>query len=351
MSLARFNTKLLILAIACFTLAIFLTVGFFLTRYYISPPSSDSTQSTFTIQKGEALTNVAMDLEKQGFIRSALAFRVIVQISGYQNQIQAGTFHLAKNLSLKEVAYSLTRGTTDRHITILEGWRIEEIAEYLDAQKIIKKQTFLDAAADYDASKYSFIPSYPSSDLDQPYRRLEGYLFPDTYELPVDVTASQIITKMLDNFAVRLPQDQRSPSTKLTFAQTIILASIVEREAKTDADRATVAGILLKRFLTPGWRLEADDTIQFALGYDSADATWWKRVLTAKDLQINSPYNTKIADALPPTPIDSPSLSSIKATLNPTNTNYWFYITGTDGTMHYAKTLDQQNLNIAKYIR
>lgn len=344
------NKKYLVLSIIFFAFAILLTVGFFIVRYYLSPASTSSTSATFTIQKGEPLIQVASDLEKQGFIRSALAFRLIVQISGYQNKIQAGTFQIAKNLSLKELAYELSRGNTDRHITTIEGWRIEEIAEYLDQTKIVTKQEFLTAATSFDTSKYSFIPAY-TTPLDQPYRKLEGYLFPDTYELAEKATATTIISKMLNNFTARIPEASRQSKTKLDFTQTVILASIVEREAKTDTDRAIVAGILFKRYNTPGWRIQADDTVQFALGYDALDKTWWKKNLTAQDLLINSPYNTRLADAFPPTPINSPSLSSIKASLRPTATDYWYYITGKDGTMHYAKTLDQQNANAAKYLR
>src|ERR1700730_10414969 len=195
MTVARVNKKYHILSVVFFSLAVLIAVAFFLTRYFLSPPSSDATQTTFTIQKGEPLSQVADDLERQGFIRSALAFRVVVQLSGYQDSIQAGPFQLSKNLSLKELAYSLTRGTTDRHITTLEGWRIEEVAEYLDSQKIVKKQDFLAAASSFDTSKYSFLPQYGIT-LDQPYRKLDGYLFPDTYELAPGATANQIITKM-----------------------------------------------------------------------------------------------------------------------------------------------------------
>jgi UPF0755 protein len=344
------NKKYLVLSIIFFSFAILITVGFFITRYYLSPPSTESTPINFTIQKGESLTDVATDLEKKGFIRSSLAFRLIVQISGYQNKIQAGVFQISHNLSLKELAYELSLGNTDRSITTIEGWRIEEIAEYLDKRKIVTKDQFLTAASSFDTSNYSFLPLYTDT-LDQPYRKLEGYLFPDTYEIAEHSTAKDVITKMLNDFASRITESERQSATKLNFPQTLVFASIVEREAKTDPDRAIVAGILEKRFQTVGWKLESDVTVQFALGYDPVGATWWKKDLTARDLQISSPYNTRLLPGIPPTPIDSPSLSSVKAALNPTNTDYWYYLAGKDGAIHYARTIQEHNANVSKYLR
>jgi len=350
LNFAHPNKKYLILSLIFFTIAILATILFLLTRYYLSPPSTDATQISFTVRTGEPLTAVADDLEKQGFIRNALAFRAIVQLSGYQDKIQAGTFQLSRNLSLKELAYTLSRGNTDQHITTLEGWRTEEVANYLDSQKIVTKGEFLDAAASFDTSRYSFLPTYSAS-LDQPYRKLEGYLFPDTYEIAAHTPARDIITKMLTNFAARVTPDLRQTHNGLSFDQSITLASIVEREAKTDQDRALVAGILKKRFMTEGWKLESDVTTQFAVGYDSAGSTWCKKDLTAQDLDINSAYNTRKYPGLPPTPIDDPSLASVSAALNPTDSPYWYYLSGRDGAMHYAKTVDEHNANIAKYLR
>jgi UPF0755 protein len=344
------NKKYLILSCVSLTIAVLLAASFLLTRYYLSPPNSDATLTNFTVQKGESLTAVADELEKQGFIRNALAFRLIVQISGYQDKVQAGTFQLSHNLSLKEVAYELYRGSTDHHITTLEGWRIEEVAEYLDSQKIVTKAEFLDAASSFNTSKYSFLPQYQGTSLDHPYRKLEGYLFPDTYEIANHATAPQIIQKMIADFAARIPESLSQTTNGLSFNQSLTLASIIEREARTDTDRAIAAGILKKRYMTQGWKLDSDVTVQFALGYDKSGATWWKKDLTVQNLAINSAYNTRKFTGLPPTPIDNPSLSSIKAALKPTTTDYWYYLSGKDGIMHYAKTIQEHSANIARYL-
>ena len=130
----------------------------------------------------------------------------------------------------------------------------------------------------------------------------------------------------------------------------IILASIVEREAKHDQDRSVVAGILKKRY-QKGWPLEADATIQYALGYDEIEKTWWRKKLSTEDLQIDSSYNTRINPGLPPTPICNPGLAAINAVITPKETSYWYYISDQKNNMHYATTLDAHNQNIEKYLQ
>ena len=135
----------------------------------------------------------------------------------------------------------------------------------------------------------------------------------------------------------------------LTFEQIITLASIVEREGRTASDRPVIAGILLKR-LRANWPLETDATLQFALGYQPQEKTWWKKEITVEDKKIDSPYNTYLNTGLPPGPIANPGLQSIKAVIYPEPTDYWYYLHDSKGVAHYAKTLDGHNANIAKYL-
>ena len=343
--------KNLTLFVALILVATVLIVGFLTFRYLVSPPSDSSAPVKFTVSKGETVSEVADGLQKDGIIRNSLLFKLFVRTAGFQTTVQAGNFILSRNLSYKELTYALARGTTDQTITIVDGWRIEQIADYLASKNIVSKQEFLDVASNYDISKFSFLPRYTVS-LDQPYRKLEGYLFPDTYQITAQSSAQVIITKMLDNFGRRVTPQliAQTSQNNLSLADTITLASIVEREANTSTDRAIVAGILLKRLQTPGWKLESDVTVQFAVGYNSQSQTWWKNNLTSADLSINSPYNTRLNSGLPPTPIDSPSLSAIKAVIYPQTSNYWYYLAGKDGKMHYATTLAQHNANIQQYL-
>lgn len=338
--------------IILFSLAVLVMIGVgaaFGFRYYVSAPSSDSSASSFTIEKGQSVNQIGDGLEAKGLIRSSLAFRWFVRLSGFQGKIQAGLFQLPHNLSLKDVTFRLSRGTTDQKITTLEGWRVEEVAQYLDQNHIVSKEEFLDAASN-NKYVYSFLPDYSGTSLDKPYRRLEGYLFPDTYDIAAQSSADTIINIMLKNFGNRVDDTLRQDATKtgLSLAQTITLASIVEREANTDKDRKIVAGILLKRLQTSGWKLESDVTVQFLVG---KDGNWWPKDITADQLNIDSSYNTRKNDGLPPTPVDSPSLSSITAAANPQTSDYWFYLADKTGVVHYAKTIDEHNANVAKYLR
>lgn len=319
-------------------------------RYLVSAPSSNSDSVSLTIEKGESVTQIADKLERAGLIRNALIYRLFVRLSGFESRLQAGNFQLARNLPMKELTYSLTRGTTDQTVTTLEGWRIEEVAEYFDKNKVVSRDEFLEAAGSAKFN-YDFLPNYDK--LDQPYRRLEGYLFPDTYKIAAQSSAETIINVMLRNFSSRVTLQMRSDAAKnkLSLADSVNLASIVEREAAKDSDRSIVAGILLKRLQTPGWRLEADATLQYGLGFDKDEKTWWKKGITEDDLKSGSAYNSRLQGGLPPTPISSPGISSIKAALYPQATDYWYYINDSTGAAHYAKTLEDHNANVQRYLR
>ncbi|MCL4387469.1 endolytic transglycosylase MltG, partial [Patescibacteria group bacterium] len=127
-----------------------------------------------------------------------------------------------------------------------------------------------------------------------------------------------------------------------------IVAYLIEREAKKDEDRPLVASVILNRF-NIGMKLDIDATIQYALGYQEDEKRWWKKSLTLDDIKLNSPYNTYRVSGLPPTPISNPGLASLQAVVNPSDTNYLYYITDSKGINHYGKTLEEHNANIQKY--
>ena len=139
-------------------------------------------------------------------------------------------------------------------------------------------------------------------------------------------------------------------SAGMTLERVVILASIVEREGLTDEDRPVIAGILLNR-LEIGWPLQADATLQYALGYQAQEKTWWKKVLTDDDKKVKSPYNTYANPGLPPGPISNPGIASIRAVIYPKKTEYMYYLHDPTGAVHYAKTLEEHNANVARYLR
>lgn len=277
---------------------------------------------TFVIPKGTGISQIAADLKKSGLIKDPLAFKILVKINGLAGKIQAGSFKLSPSMDLFTIAKKLTQGTFDIWVTIPEGLRKEEIADKLNAVLGINKEEFI---------TYS----------------KEGYLFPDTYLIPKNYTYLDIINLMDKNFRGKV--NLSVVPEGLTKEQVIILASIIERETIHEEDRSLVAGILLKRF-TSGWPLDVDAGIQYALGYDETAKTWWRKNLTAGDLKVDSLYNTRKYLGFPPAPICNPGLSSINAALNPKDSSYWFYLSDKEGFIHYAKTLDEHNQNVSRYL-
>ncbi len=315
-------------------------LGWYYFNYYQSAPSNEATLYPFTVSSGESVPEIAVRLENEGFIRHALMFRYIVK----QNSLvlQAGAFELPKNLGVKDLATRLTLGVFDTQITLLEGWRREEIVQYLFESHLLPE------ISDRDKSELTI-----RNEVSQKIK--EGYFYPDTYTLSQNTTLSELITIVNESFANQVDEAMMAKFNEqgLSLDQAVILASIVEREAKTDQSRKMVAGILLNR-LRADWPLEADATVQYAMADETCinktDCVWWSKEIYEADLQIDSPYNTRKYPGLPPEAICNPSLSSLSAVSQPTKSDYWFYLTGTDGKMYYAKTLEEHNQNIANHL-
>ena len=176
----------------------------------------------------------------------------------------------------------------------------------------------------------------------------EGYLFPDTYLVPKDADINLIVSVMRNNFEKKFSDLSISPTNKLTKNEIVTIASLVEREAKFPQDRPLIASVILNR-LSIEMKLDIDATLQYALGYQPDQKTWWKKELINQDKEINSFYNTYRIAGLPPTPISNPGLASLNAAVTPAKTNYLFYMTDGKGITHYAETLNQHNANIQKF--
>lgn len=287
--------------------------------------SQNKAPTIFVVKNGEGVREISNNLKSNGLIRDPIIFFLITKVRNLDKQIQAGDFRLNPSMSAQDVATALTHGTLDIWTTIPEGLRAEEIANILKTK----------------------IPSYNSSwnsELDNN----EGYLFPDTYLIPREANISLIISLMKNNFAVKYAEVENTKTTNLTDAQTLVVASIIEREAIFDEDRPIVASVIMNR-LGLGMALQIDPTVQYALGYQTDTKKWWKKELTFDDLKIDSPYNTYKNVGLPPTPISNPGLSAIKAALAPSNTDYLYYYSDSKGHLHFAKTLAGHQANIQKY--
>jgi len=287
----------------------------------------DSIPVIFVVRSGDGVKTIAANLSSQRIIRSSMGFYLLVKILGIERELQAGDFRLNRSMDAKAIATELTHGMLDLWVTTLEGWRAEEIATKVAKDLDIPEQEFL---------KYT----------------REGYMFPDTYLIPRDATAAAIAKMFADNFNIKVTPSMREDAKKtgLTFDQVIILASIVEREGRSAEDRPMIAGILLKR-LKADWPLQVDASLQYALGYQAADKTWWKKSLFDEDKKIKSPYNTYTNTGLPPKPISNPGKESINAVIYAKNSDYWYYLHDKAGTVHYGKTIEDHQENIARFLQ
>lgn len=310
-------------------LSLFLTLVFGARAYWKwlqSPVNPNGQGKFFVIQRGENIDSIARRLEQEGLIRSAFVFKLTIKNSG--KQIEAGNFKPSPRMSVREIIENLSHGAVDIWVTLIEGLRVEEYAKTLSEKLEVKSEKFIEAG-----------------------KKHEGYLFPDTYLFNKDATAENIISITKDNFDKKygLEIQAKVKSHGLTPQQGVILASIVEREARTKEARRMVASILLKRFKI-GMGLNADATIQYALGYQGDEKSWWKRHLSKDDLKVQSSYNTYLHPGLPPTPICNPSLMSLEAVANadPT-TEYLYYYHDSKGNAYYAKSLEDHNENVANY--
>lgn len=290
---------------------------------FISPASSDEKSKAFLfkINSGDNLAKVSENLENAGLIRSNNAFEFLAKRRGLDRELRKGRYSLKPSMTLQEILNMITdpnRATTP--VTIPEGFSIREIDERLSEMALITPGEF----------------SYAASGL-------EGYLFPDTYTIyATDFAAESLIKKMQDNFLKKITPDllEEIKKQNRTLAEVITMASIIEKEVKTEKDYSVVAGILWKR-LSSDWPLQTDATLLY--GKEST-------VLTTKELSEDSPYNTRKNKGLPPTPIGNPGIATIKAAITPEESPYWFYLTDKNGDVHYAKTNEEHNANREKYL-
>lgn len=291
----------------------------------VSSVNSQSKESKiFVVQKGDGVKEISNRLKANGLIRSSIVFFLLVKQSGIDKKIEAGDFRLSPSMTAKEIAENLTHGTLDIWITVPEGKRATEIAEILK-EKI----------PTYDLSWFGVLGAS------------EGYLFPDTYLIPKDANIEMVVNQMRGNFDAKYATLDTS-NTKLTQEEIVILASLIEREAITDAERPIIAGILINR-LNAGMALQVDATIQYAKGKNPSNKKWWEPVFIEEYKTVVSDYNTYLFVGLPPGPISNPGLEALRAAASPTTTDYLYYLHDGNGKIRYAKTLSEHNSNIEKY--
>ena len=304
-----------------------------------APADPSAKPVDFTVRRGATASRIAADLLAAGIIKSALAFKFVLYETGTENALQSGTYKVSAALSPRDLATLFQKAPGDQiALRLIEGWRLTEIAAAVNTAfpQIAPKDFF---AAAVVGTRNNFV----LNGLD-PKTPLEGFLFPDTYFLRPDATADQIITTLLDTFETKAGPTLRAAAAdrKVAIDDMVILASIVEREARDRKESPLIAGVYQHR-LDIGMKLDADPTIQYAKG------DWGE--LSLEDLKINSPYNTYLNPGLPPTPIANPGLVALQAAARPEATDYLFFVAKGDGTGDhaFAKTAAEQEANRVKY--
>lgn len=310
------------------------------------PQDTKGASVLFTVRPGDTSGKIGEEMERRGIIGNATLFKVLVGYYGLDKDLKAGDYEVGPGMTMTEIITKLNRGLVKTtRMTVPEGWRLEEIAEALDKKGIFRREDVLSAArSSYD---YPFLTSRPAG------ASLEGYLFPDTYEIRPRHTATDYVNMMLSNFQARLTPTMTEAAARkgLSLHQVLTLASIVEREAVQSDERPVIASVFLNR-LTKNMPLYADPTVQYALGSDpSAAARWgyWKTALSRADLETSSPYNTYRNPGLPPGPIANPGLASIKAVLEPASSSYLYFVAKGDGSHAFANSMEEHERNVVKY--
>ena len=310
-------------------LVVFIFGGFlFYKEGALAVNKADTQPKIFVVEQGEALDSIINNLAKEGLIRNRVVFYWIVKQKGIERKIQAGDFRLISSMDAYQIAEELTHGTVDVWVTIPEGMRKEEIAEIM-SQKFGIAETEFNALAQ------------------------EGNLYPDTYLIPKNPTAQQVIDILTHTFNQKFTEEMKQKMTEkgMTQNEVVTFASILEREAFGDGDRQDIANVLYRR-LNEEIPLQVDATVQYILGYQAGEKRWWKKELTFEDLKIDSPYNTYVVSGLPPAPISSPGIQTIEAVLNAeADTPYLFYIHDAQGNTHYAKDSEGHQQNINRYLK
>jgi UPF0755 protein len=305
------------------------------------PLDPSGAKQTFTVEVGEAVDSVANHLQSVGLIRDAEAFRSYLVYSGLDTSIQAGDYELSTAMSAMDIAHELQDATPEEvTFVVLPGWRIEEVAESLPTSGLaITYEQFLGAAKN-PPREFDFLGRAGS---------VEGFLFPDSYIFSRTISsADEMIYEMVRNFAAHLTPDLVNGFERqgLTAYQAVTLASMVERESVRDEEQARIASVYLNRFKI-GMKLDADPTVQYAIGYNFLQQTWWTNPLSLLDLQVNSIYNTYLYEGLPPTPIANPSLGALRAVAFPEETNYIYFRARCDGSGYheFSETFDEHLQN------
>ena len=289
---------------------------------------------TISVPEDASKQDVAKLLKEQGVIKYPFIFNVFAKFSGAEKPFNTGLTTLNSNMDYRAIISALQRKRTAEKVTVSvtipEGYTNDQIIERLVEKKVCTEEELRDVIKNYDFD-YDYIKA-----LEKTENRLEGYLFPDTYEFYVDDTPENVIGKFLKNFDKKFSVElvQAAEKNDMSIKDAVIIASLIEREAKLSSEQATISGVIQNRLSSKDYpKLQIDATIQYILGHKGA--------LTNEDLKIDSPYNTYLYDGLPPGAIANPGLDALTAAVNPEKHDYYFYVAKLDGSHIFSKTYNE----------
>jgi UPF0755 protein len=330
-------------------------------RDRLDQPASDQPRPTeFQILPGAPARQIAADLEAAGLVADALLFEAYVRVNGLAGKLEAGTFNLSPDMTTPQIAAALQNALAPGTVVAVRpGWRLEQTAALLDQLGVVAgaeyqrlaQQADLSAIPIEDRRRWSFLQFHPAG------QGLEGYLYPDTYELPQEnASAADLLKAQLDAFEQRVMPvywQAVAGGATMDLHDVLTLASIVEREAVLDEERPVIAGVYLNR-LRQGMRLEADPTVQYAMGYQPASGQWWKTPVFIDEYdEVDSPYNTYRNAGLPPGPIAAPRLASVEAVLAPAEHDYLYFVAEPGGTGRhvFSRTFEEHLQAVERFRR
>jgi len=323
-----FLLKFLLVLISFGFLGLLIATGIFMSVN--QPPAGFPINQPVVIEQGTKVRDITTQLKAEGVVQSEQVLYYLLAFFHDPADIKASTYVFDEPLDMLAVAKRLTEGDFDTDLlrfTHTEGERVTAIANRADALFV-----------NFDAERFI-----------QNALQYEGMLFPETYLVPPTYTDAELLTLFLETFAEKIaPFKPAIASSTFSEKEVLILASILEREANSPESMAMVSGILQNR-LEIGMALQADATIEYVI--DTPLGELPEGQLASELRELDSPYNSYLYPGLPPTPIGNPGTDAIYATLNPTESDFFYYITGEDGVFYYAKTYDEHRANIAKYLR
>jgi UPF0755 protein len=324
--------------------------GYIILRELRTPASVSDTPVEIEIAPGDSAGRIATRLRTNGLIRQPIFFTALVRYKDLDQNLQAGRYMLRPNMTVSDILIALQNNRVDEvSVTIPEGLRIEEVAGLVAAAdlELVDEESFLATARNGAVFKddYFLLSSLPDD------ASLEGYLFPDTYRIASTATVTEVVELMLDRFDEQynsIERDIRVPD--VTVHEIVTMASIIQREAALVEEMPQIAAVFWNRLEpenageTGGGKLQADPTVQYALGYSVAEETWWRKDLTVADLQIDHPYNTRERTGLPPGPISNPGLAALTAAAQPDESAEYLYFVAScakDGSHNFAATFEE----------